>query len=540
MSALKLKPLEDSNLYKRRTTSKENLLQTAAGSSGGVGGSGASDMMLRPGRDTDKPSATNGSTQTRSPLYHNVVVPHPQHLQVENYYQQPKSPIRVSSTSGGVGGGFGGTTVPFPLLTSTPVAPSPGGQRNVQFLTPTANSKNVYDSSRPPVPFEQLTPYKGESINSTYQNLPTPTTPGRRMESWDQFGRSNVQTVAAGGVTTNNMSLGTMHCTRCDEGFEPHERIVNSNGQLWHTQCFVCAQCFRQFQDGIFYEFEGRKYCEKDFHILFAPCCNKCNNFVIGRVIKAMAANWHPQCFTCERCSIPLADSGFIRNQNRALCHDCNRKEKEVGLGKLVCNKCHGIIDDAPLRFRGEVYHGYHFNCTACGAELDSSAREVKNRSGYAANDMNELYCLRCHDRMGIPICGACRRPIEERVVTALGKHWHVEHFVCAKCEKPFLGHRHYEKRGMAYCETHYHQLFGNLCFVCNQVIAGDVFTALNKAWCVHHFSCSICDQKLDQKSKFFEYDEKPVCKKCYERFPNELRRRLRISHENTIKKPVP
>lgn len=103
---------------------------------------------------------------------------------------------------------------------------------------------------------------------------------------------------------------------------------------------------------------------------------------------------------------------------------------------------------------------------------------------------------------MGIPICGACRRPIEERVVTALGKHWHVEvsillflgfnyafvreyyinkhpylllqHFVCARCEKPFLGNRHYEKKGLAYCETHYHQLFGNLCFVCNQVIAGD------------------------------------------------------------------
>ena len=36
---------------------------------------------------------------------------------------------------------------------------------------------------------------------------------------------------------------------------------------------------------------------------------------------------------------------------------------------------------------------------------------------------------------MGIPICGACRRPIEERVVTALGKHWCVPHFVCAKCE---------------------------------------------------------------------------------------------------------
>lgn len=85
------------------------------------------------------------------------------------------------------------------------------------------------------------------------------------------------------------------------------------------------------------------------------------------------------------------------------------------------------MIDDQPLKFRGEVYHPYHFNCTACGVELDANAREVRNRPGLAKNDTNELYCLRCHDKMGVPICGACRRPIEERVVTALGKHWHVE-----------------------------------------------------------------------------------------------------------------
>ena len=33
------------------------------------------------------------------------------------------------------------------------------------------------------------------------------------------------------------------------------------------------------------------------------------------------------------------------------------------------------------------------------------------------------------------------------------------QHFVCAKCEKPFLGHRHYERKGLAYCETHYNQV---------------------------------------------------------------------------------
>lgn len=319
-------------------------------------------------------------------------------------------------------------------------------------------------------------------------------------------------------------------CVRCDDGFEPHEKIVNSNGELWHPQCFVCAQCFRSFPDGIFYEFEGRKYCEHDFQMLFAPCCGRCGEFIIGRVIKAMNANWHPQCFLCEMCNKELADSGFIRYQNRALCHDCNAKAKAASLGKHVCHKCHSMIDDRPLRFRGEVYHPYHFNCSSCSVELNADAREVKSRPGFSANEMNELYCLRCHDKMGIPICGACRRPIEERVVTALGKHFHVEHFVCAKCEKPFLGHRHYEKKGLAYCETHYHQLFGNLCFVCNQVIAGDVFTALNKAWCVHHFACSVCDSKMSQKTKFYEFDLKPVCKKCFEHFPQELKKKIRNS----------
>lgn len=77
-----------------------------------------------------------------------------------------------------------------------------------------------------------------------------------------------------------------------------------------------------------------------------------------------------------------------MRHQNRALCHDCNANIKAVGIGKYICHKCHGSIDDGPLRFRGELYHGYHFNCTSCGVELDSTAREVKSRPGFAANDM--------------------------------------------------------------------------------------------------------------------------------------------------------
>jgi len=166
----------------------------------------------------------------------------------------------------------------------------------------------------------------------------------------------------------------------------------------------------------LFYEFEGRKYCEHDFQVLFAPCCGKCGEFVIGRVIKAMSASWHPACFCCAVCNKQLADRGFVRNRNRALCHECNAADKAVLSGKHICFKCQyvvmnifiaylsfshdhlvcfsGVIDDKPLRFRGEVYHGYHFNCTACGIELNSDARELKHRSGYTANEMVKTITL--------------------------------------------------------------------------------------------------------------------------------------------------
>ncbi|CAM6006363.1 unnamed protein product [Sphagnum balticum] len=130
------------------------------------------------------------------------------------------------------------------------------------------------------------------------------------------------------------------------------QRKLVNHLQVWHQECFVCAQCFRPFPDGIFYEFEGRKYCEHDFHVLFAPCCGRCGEFIVGRVIKG-----------------------------RALCRECNAKEKAAGLGKYVCHKCHAIIDEGHIKWRGEAYHPYHYNCKQCGTELNSDAREVKRRT---------------------------------------------------------------------------------------------------------------------------------------------------------------
>ena len=77
--------------------------------------------------------------------------------------------------------------------------------------------------------------------------------------------------------------------------------------------------------------------------------------------------------------------------------------------GDTPLHRCHSSIEGGSLQWQGDHYHPYHFQCAGCRVELTATAREVKSRPGLAANVVIELYCLRCHDKMNIPICGACR-----------------------------------------------------------------------------------------------------------------------------------
>jgi len=136
---------------------------------------------------------------------------------------------------------------------------------------------------------------------------------------------------------------------------------------------------------------------------------------------------------------------------------------------------------------------------------------------------------------MGIPICAACRRPIEGRCVNALAKQWHPEHFVCVTCERPFSNSKYFlGPNNLPYCEAHYNQLYGDVCNFCNRVIQDEVISALEKRYCVKHFRCSGCFAQMAIRDKFVEFDMKPLCKKCFDKFPQELKKRIK---KNNAKK---
>jgi hypothetical protein len=52
-------------------------------------------------------------------------------------------------------------------------------------------------------------------------------------------------------------------------------------------------------------------------------------------------------------------------------------------------------------------------------------------------------------------------------------------------------------------------------------------YTACNKKYCIDHFSCSLCEKKMTEKSKFFDVDATPVCKQCYGKLSSDIRKSL-------------
>ena len=89
------------------------------------------------------------------------------------------------------------------------------------------------------------------------------------------------------------------------------------------------------------------------------------------------------------------------------------------------------------------------------------------------------------------------------RSITALGKVWHPEHFVCFICHEPFSGSNFYEKDNKPYCELHYAQEFGKVCAKCNRPIIKESLFFLDKVYHPEHFVCTGCDKPLEKGENF-------------------------------------
>ncbi|TMS38548.1 hypothetical protein L596_005247 [Steinernema carpocapsae] len=309
-------------------------------------------------------------------------------------------------------------------------------------------------------------------------------------------------------------------CSKCGDGFGSGEVFVKSDDRFFHNDCFRCAQCFELLHDHEYFTGDGRNYCSYDFKILYAPKCEQCEEFIQGVVMRASNGNWHPHCLTCTGCHKPLqtTEGIYIVNGSNycATCKNSIAKEEHY-----ICAKCHQSIDkNCLLRYKLEVYHPYHFTCVRCDKEVDETARVCGD----------DVYCLRCYDLEKSVTCFACKVAIDtqrERSVLALDRHYHPKCFACHVCNYPLHSVPHQVVRGQPTCEKCYVQINGNVCFMCGIIQKSHCVRIFSKVWCNECYMCSLCNKKLEAKSKIADIDFKPACKKCVEKLPKELRKRL-------------
>ncbi|XP_052764168.1 PDZ and LIM domain protein Zasp-like isoform X2 [Mya arenaria] len=112
-----------------------------------------------------------------------------------------------------------------------------------------------------------------------------------------------------------------------------------------------------------------------------------------------------------------------------------------------------------------------------------------------------------------VPICHSCGGPIRGPFVTAMGKSWCPDHFICAnpRCGNKLMNMGFVEEGGFIYCEKDYELYFAPHCAKCDAAIVGECVNALNKQYHPACFLCFKCKQPIGG-TQFHLEDGHPYC----------------------------
>ncbi|XP_038060082.1 PDZ and LIM domain protein 5-like isoform X1 [Patiria miniata] len=128
-----------------------------------------------------------------------------------------------------------------------------------------------------------------------------------------------------------------------------------------------------------------------------------------------------------------------------------------------------------------------------------------------------KVYCERDFNSLYAPNCAICNRPISQGgCVQAMGSQYHSDCFVCHHCKDPITGTSFHISEGKPYCKRDYQKLFSVRCAACNYPVEpGDAWVeALNKQWHSNCFTCSnpSCGVPLEGQA-FYADRGQPYCK---------------------------
>ncbi|XP_036752666.1 transforming growth factor beta-1-induced transcript 1 protein isoform X4 [Manis pentadactyla] len=171
-------------------------------------------------------------------------------------------------------------------------------------------------------------------------------------------------------------------------------------------------------------------------------------------------------------------------------------------LDKLMASLSDFCVQNHVVTALGRAWHPEHFVCGGCATALGGSSFFEKDGAPF---------CPECYFERFSPRCGLCNQPIRHKMVTALGTHWHPEHFCCVSCGEPIGDEGFHEREGRPYCRRDFLQLFAPRCQGCQGPILDNYISALSALWHPDCFVCRECFAPFSGGS-FFEHDGRPLC----------------------------
>ncbi|XP_070118887.1 actin-binding LIM protein 2 isoform X27 [Equus caballus] len=191
--------------------------------------------------------------------------------------------------------------------------------------------------------------------------------------------------------------------------------------------------------------------------------------------------------------------------------------EKPPGTA-ILCHTCGNVCKGEVLRVQNKHFHIKCFVCKACGCDLAEGGFFVRQGEYICTRDYQRLYGTRCF---------SCDQFIEGEVVSALGRTYHPDCFVCAVCRLPFPpGDRVTFNGKECVCQKcslppvvagSSAPLSQGLwsCGGCGTEIKnGQSLVALDKHWHLGCFKCKTCGKQLN--AEYISKDGLPYCEADY------------------------
>lgn len=180
----------------------------------------------------------------------------------------------------------------------------------------------------------------------------------------------------------------------------------------------------------------------------------------------------------------------------------------------IVCDD-HVAMNERIVQTEGDngsrdIYHLRCFKCCICDSSLEHMEHYIDPHS-----DM--LFCHVDYHETFSPKCDQCSSCIEGDYVQAMGKTFHVDHFFCAQCGKPFQeGQQHHIISGHAYCSPCHDVKTAEKCWRCAHVfnVNDPIIEVLDRLWCETCYSCEECSVPLKEEFTLTN-DGVVLCEKC-------------------------